>query len=78
MRESKVKKFRADREQLNETVMKYASLHKRDSHPLILPIRVLLLEEALSIGMVVGGSITIPHLRRALQVWDELRANHRD
>ncbi len=73
MRESKVKKFRADRERLNETVMKYASLYKRDSHPLILPIRVLLLEEALSIGMVVGGSITIPHLRRALQVWDELR-----
>ena len=73
MREGKVEKFRADRERLNETVMKYASLHKRAPHQLILPIRVLLLEEALSIGMVVGGSITIPHLRRALQVWDELR-----
>lgn len=31
------------------------------------------LEEALAIGLVVGGSITIPHLRRALQAWDELR-----
>jgi hypothetical protein len=31
------------------------------------------LEETLSIGLVVGGSITIPHLRRALQSWDELR-----
>ena len=30
------------------------------------------IEEVLSVGMVVGGSITIPHLRRALQVWDEL------
>lgn len=30
------------------------------------------LEEALSIGLVVGGSITIPHLRRALRVWDGL------
>ncbi len=28
--------------------------------------------EALGIGLVVGGSITIPHLRRALQAWDEL------
>jgi len=33
------------------------------------------LEEAISIGLVVGGSITIPHLRRALEAWDELRAD---
>ncbi|MCR4407772.1 MAG: carboxymuconolactone decarboxylase family protein [Anaerolineae bacterium] len=31
------------------------------------------LEEALTIGLVVGGSITIPHLRRAFQAWDELK-----
>lgn len=31
------------------------------------------LEEALTVGLVVGGSITIPHLRRALQAWDELQ-----
>jgi AhpD family alkylhydroperoxidase len=31
--------------------------------------------EVLSIGLVVGGSITIPHLRRALQTWDELQTN---
>lgn len=30
------------------------------------------LEEALSIALVVGGSITIPHLRRAYEAWDEL------
>ncbi|MBM3324373.1 MAG: carboxymuconolactone decarboxylase family protein [Calditrichaeota bacterium] len=32
------------------------------------------LEEALAIGLVVGGSITIPHLRRAFQAWDELKS----
>ncbi|MEZ5670927.1 MAG: carboxymuconolactone decarboxylase family protein [Thiotrichaceae bacterium] len=30
------------------------------------------LEEILSVGLIVGGSITIPHLRRALELWDEL------
>jgi AhpD family alkylhydroperoxidase len=28
--------------------------------------------EALNVGLVVGGSITIPHLRRAVAVLDEL------
>jgi AhpD family alkylhydroperoxidase len=32
------------------------------------------MEEALAIALVVGGSITIPHLRRALEAWDELRS----
>jgi AhpD family alkylhydroperoxidase len=31
------------------------------------------LEEALSIALVVGGSITIPHLRKAFKSWDELQ-----
>ncbi len=31
------------------------------------------LEESLAVGLVVGGYITIPHLRRALQAWDELQ-----
>ncbi len=30
--------------------------------------------ETLSIGLVVGGSIVIPHLRRAVDRWDELMA----
>lgn len=30
------------------------------------------LEEALAIGLIVGGSITIPHLRKAFTLWDEL------
>ncbi|MDY6991174.1 MAG: carboxymuconolactone decarboxylase family protein [Pseudomonadota bacterium] len=33
------------------------------------------LEEALAIGLIVGGSITIPHLRRALQLWEELKTS---
>jgi AhpD family alkylhydroperoxidase len=31
------------------------------------------LEEALFIGLLVGGSITVPHQRRAIQAWEELR-----
>lgn len=30
------------------------------------------LEEALAVALVVGGSITIPHLRRAFKAWDEI------
>lgn len=30
------------------------------------------LDEAPAIAMVVGGSITIPHIRRAFAAWDEL------
>ncbi len=29
--------------------------------------------EAMAIGLVIGGSITIPHLRRAFRSWDELQ-----
>lgn len=28
--------------------------------------------ETLSVGLIVGGSIVIPHLRRAVERWDEL------
>jgi AhpD family alkylhydroperoxidase len=28
--------------------------------------------EAMDVGLVVGGSITIPHIRRALKSWGEL------
>ena len=31
------------------------------------------LDEVLAIALVVGGSITIPHLRRAFEAWEELR-----
>ncbi len=30
------------------------------------------LVEALGIGMLVGGSITVPHIRRALDLWSRL------
>jgi AhpD family alkylhydroperoxidase len=32
------------------------------------------LEEAISISLIVGGSITIPHLRRAYDAWAELKS----
>jgi AhpD family alkylhydroperoxidase len=31
------------------------------------------IEEALFIGLIVGGTITIPHQRRAMKVWNELK-----
>ena len=31
--------------------------------------------EVFSIGSVIGGSITIPHLRRAVEFWEELEKN---
>ncbi len=31
-------------------------------------------DEVMSIGLVVGGSITIPHLRRAYRTWEDLKA----
>lgn len=31
------------------------------------------LEEVLSIALIVGGSITIPHIRRAVSFWDDLQ-----
>ena len=30
------------------------------------------LTEALDVGLIVGGSITIPHIRRAYRGWEEL------
>lgn len=35
-------------------------------------------EEIMTIGLVVGGSITIPHQRRAFEVWDALRQKDQD
>lgn len=32
------------------------------------------LEEALSISLIVGGSIVIPHLRRAYDTWEQLKS----
>jgi AhpD family alkylhydroperoxidase len=31
------------------------------------------LEESIAIGLVVGGSITIPHIRRVWNAWDEMK-----
>jgi len=34
--------------------------------------------EALNIALIVGGSITIPHIRRAVEKLDQCRANQRN
>ena len=34
------------------------------------------LEEILSIVLIVGGSIVVPHLRRALQTWDDFKKSN--
>lgn len=31
------------------------------------------LEEALAIGLIIGGSITVPSLRRTFKYWDEMK-----
>ena len=31
-------------------------------------------DEVMSIGLVVGGSITIPHIRRAYKLWEEIQS----
>lgn len=36
------------------------------------------LREALAIGLIVGGSITIPHLRRAVSTWNEFKQHKSD
>jgi AhpD family alkylhydroperoxidase len=109
-----VEEFAAEREALNEVVMKYAgtsikrfygldarvyrdgALPRKTKELLGLVASLVLrcddcvkyhaigcketgvtdaeLDEALSIGLVIGGSIAIPHLRRALKAWDELKA----
>ena len=33
------------------------------------------LQDAMSIALVVGGSIVIPHLRRAVRAWEELQSS---
>lgn len=118
MKESRVAKFQADRETLNETVMKYAgrnlkrfySLDSQVYHDGALNVQTKELlgfvaslvlrcddcityhtircheegvssdafEEAVTIGLAVGGSITIPHIRRCMQVWEELTENGQD
>jgi len=35
-------------------------------------------EEALFIGLIVGGTITIPHQRRAMKAWEELQNKSAD
>ncbi|MEO0255455.1 MAG: carboxymuconolactone decarboxylase family protein [candidate division WOR-3 bacterium] len=35
------------------------------------------LVEALSVGLIVGGSITIPHLRRAFETWEGLKKKNK-
>jgi AhpD family alkylhydroperoxidase len=45
--------------------------HLQECHALGLGTEALY--EALSIGSIVGGTITIPHLRRAAEFWEALQ-----
>lgn len=114
MPENSFDKFKKEREELNELVMKYADLPikrffsldaqvydegalSRKTKELLGLVASLVLRcddcvvyhlnrcreeevtdeelaEALSVGLIVGGSITIPHLRRAFRAWDELKS----
>ncbi|RKZ30372.1 carboxymuconolactone decarboxylase family protein [bacterium] len=33
-------------------------------------------EETLSVALIVGGSITIPHIRKCLKLWDEMKVKN--
>jgi len=114
MNPDSIKKFREEREHMNEIVMRYAgTITKRfysldnqayKDKALTANTKELLglvasfvlrcddciryhldrchemgvtdgeLAEALDIGVIVGGTITIPHLRRAYRIWEELKA----
>jgi len=87
--------FEAERERLNDLVMKYAGQGIKRFYGLDGQVSLVLrcddciryhiircheegvsdaeIEEAMAIGLVVGGSITIPHLRRAFEAWDGLK-----
>ena len=118
MKTTVIEKFKKEREQLNEIVMKYAGLEVKRFYSLdsqvyrdgALPAKTKELmglvaslvlrcddciqyhlmrshelgvsddelEETIAIGLVVGGSITIPHIRRAFKAWDELQVKKED
>lgn len=113
MSREKIEEFRAERERLNEIVMKYAGTNIKRFYNIdwqvykdgALPAKIKELlgfvasmvlrcddcilyhllqchqlgisseeiEEATSVALIVGGSIVIPHMRRALQAWDDLQ-----
>jgi shikimate 5-dehydrogenase len=77
MPKSAIDAFQEDREKLNQLVMRYAgrgtkrfySLDSQAYREGALSVKV---KEMLGL-LMVGGTITIPHQRRALQAWDELK-----
>ncbi|HEQ78796.1 MAG TPA: carboxymuconolactone decarboxylase family protein [Euryarchaeota archaeon] len=111
-------RFKKEREELNEKVMKYAgkeikrffsldsmvykpgALDKKTKELLGLVSSTVLrcddcvkyhtisafnegvtsdeFQETMSVAMMVGGSITIPHVRRAMTLWDELVEDSKD
>ena len=113
MKPSTIEQFKAERETLNEIVMKYSDIeikrffsldsqvYRKGALPektkeLLGLVASLVLrcddcinyhviqsfeknvsdeefQETISIGLIVGGSITIPHIRKAFKTWDELK-----
>ena len=51
---------------------KYNQIFTMHGSTMMFLFAVPMMFEALSVGLVVGGSIVIPHLRRAVERWSEL------
>ncbi len=68
--------FNENRDRLNRILSKYATRNMKsfmdlDWKCIRLGVSSEEFEETLMIGLIVGGSITIPHIRRAVEAWDE-------
>ncbi|MCF7885311.1 MAG: hypothetical protein K9M80_02360 [Candidatus Marinimicrobia bacterium] len=73
--------FNKERERLNKQILKLAgkntkrffNLDKAVYREGALVARTKELEETLAIALIGGGSITIPHIRKAVDFWYELK-----
>ena len=86
---SRLEAFRVFREKMNHRILQADNLDIRrffalDSRVYAEGVLVRCCEEglteeqlleAMSVGLIVGGSIVIPHLRRAIATLDEIRAH---
>lgn len=76
-----IKEFREFRERMNDRILEAGNLEVKRFFALdnrayddgALDTRTKELLDTFSIALVVGGSIVIPHLRRAVATLDELR-----
>ena len=67
-----IEEFKKERERLNEVIPARDNRNIQRFQVKEAGVTDKEFDEAISIGLVVGGSITIPHIRRAYQTWKEL------